>query len=355
MQLYCPACHAAFTATDRCPTCDGRLVLPNEVRESLSAVATPPPDPIRPTAIGRCAVGVVVVMGLHLGLREWTSALSALTGGSLIADENVAGVVTVALRAIAVLAGGLIAGAGRVQGLATGALTGLVCAGLFLFHDVTAPTVIGLIDLFVLLALTTLAATAGWVGGRVWPSAIELPDALPDPRGSSLARLVEEDKRAKRGRPTKWTQILIGVSAVVAGVAAADHTRVGIKSGSKGLLNVGGPAQAPLVDMEIAALAMIVGGILAGANTGAGLRHGLLTGSFAGLGTVAAAGYGGDSFPLVNEGLHQVLDMALGDALGRQAKLVLFTAVFIGGLVGGWLGGQMFPIIRMRKRLRMLD
>ena len=356
MQLYCPTCDAAYTAVDRCPACAGRLVLPTEVREAVSGVAPPPPpDPIRPTALARATVGVVVAMGLYVGLREWAAAAAALAGGSLADGEDGALAVVVALRAAGVLAGGLVAGAGRPQGLATGALAGLVCGGLFLFGDVTAGATAGARDLGVVLGLAALAAAAGSLGGRVWPPAADLPDPLPDPRGSSLARLADEEKEAKRGRPTLWPQVLIGVSLIVAGVASADQARAALKAGTNGVLNVGGPAQAPVVDVELAALAVVAAGLIAGANTGAGLRHGLLVGAFGGLGVVLGAGRGGESFYLVTEGLHAVLGVPMAETPGRDALLLLFAAVFVGGSFGGWLGGQMFPPLVKRKRLRAID
>src|SRR4051812_6322538 len=104
MQLFCPACQAAFPGTPRCPRCGGLLLLPQEAAEAATArpTAAAPPS-FHPSPAGRIVVGGVLALGLYLALRKlamgavlaaapdpdagWVSfeGLAAVCGGQVLA------------------------------------------------------------------------------------------------------------------------------------------------------------------------------------------------------------------------------------------------------------------------------
>ncbi len=340
MQLYCPSCQATYSAASRCPQCGDRLVTPAEAFAAIPDHVPPPPTLLRPTAGSRIAVGCVLAIGLYLGLREWAGAAFPDDGWW----ASTAGVaVTVCLRALGVLVGGLLAGAGRERGVTTGSAVGLVCGGLYLIADGVTGADLLAADGVVWAGLAVLAAAVGLIGSRVWPPPVDLPDHVPVQRSSSLVRLAEEGKKARAPRPTAWARVLLGVVLAVSGVATADTARSGLKKASAGMLNLGGPAHAPLVDLQLAALAIGLAGAVAGANTGAGLRHGLIVGLLAGGGVVGLAAAGMETVYPVTEGLLRMLGLPATDLAGGPAMIAVMLAVAGGCAAGGWFGGQLLP------------
>ncbi len=336
MQLYCPSCQTPSTATDRCPRCGDRLITAAEAYVPAPAAGVVAPDPIRPTAPGRVAVGCVAALGLYLALREFANTVVPEPEWWASSAGFVLGCV---VRGFGALGGGLLAGAGRRQGAVTGLIVGGVFGGLLLLADAMTIGLIGPTEMGVAGGLAVLAALAGAVGGWVWPPEAELPQAPPvQRRGSSLARLAAEQRQQRRGRPTSWVRVLIGAVIVVAGVAGADPARTAMKKETGGILNTGGPAQAGLVDLQLAALAVILGSVVAGGGTGAGVRHGILAGGLAGLG-VAVLGSGWTA-PVVS-GLFEL--MGGSPPGGTKGPMLLGMGVTLLSTAGGWFGGQIFP------------
>jgi hypothetical protein len=111
-------------------------------------------------------------------------------------------------------------------------------------------------------------------------------------------------------------------------------------------VNTGGPAQAGLVDLQIAAIMAILGAVAAGSGTGAGVRHGILAGGLAGLG-VAVLGTGWTA--PVADGLYEALGSPTTG--GRRGSLALAAAVMLLSTAGGWFGGQIIPPL-VPERLR---
>src|SRR5262245_19813259 len=77
MQLFCPACQAAFPGASRCPRCGGLLLMPHEVAPDAPHRTTEAPAPVSTTAFGRVAVGTVLALGLYLGLRNLATGMLA--------------------------------------------------------------------------------------------------------------------------------------------------------------------------------------------------------------------------------------------------------------------------------------
>lgn len=355
MQLFCPACQSPFPGVSRCPRCGGLLLLPHEVSPDAPHRTAEAPPPARPTAVGRVAVGTVLTMGLYLALRKLA------TGGVLALDSDPAGWWTswTGLAAIhlaqvlAVAFGAVVAAAGREQGSPLGLAVGAVSGGLFLGYELFggAPPQ----DLVLYLQPPVLALfglVAGTIGSRVWGAAPKLDMPMPNPSKLSSIRLME-DAELDRPRPTLWVRVMAGAAIMVAGVVVADVARNTAQKYSGGLLRVQTVAQAEFITLQLATLSIMLGAILAGSSTGAGIRHGLLVGLLGSVGILAACAKTGGVLPVVDIWLVQLsLD---GLPLHTPAVLTgIAGSVMLLSVVGGWLGGTLFlPLApaHMRRRL----
>jgi len=346
MQLYCPSCQSSVTAADRCPECGDRLLTPSEAFAATGDSTPPPPDLIRPTAPARLIVGTVVALGLCLGLRDWLGAVAG--------DEAIAGVFTGGLKLLGVAVGGLLAGAGRIRGIVTGAIVGLTLAALFALANVVTLAELGASDLAFAATLIVAAALTGYLGGRVWPAPYDLPEPEPIIRGSSLAKLMSRERPARRTRPTAWAKLILGVLFVTCGVAGADAFRVGLKQATGGLIHLGGGGLGTTADLQLATMCILLGAAMAGSNTGAGFRHGLLVGlaSCGALALLTVAEVSGPEF--VYEGFLRLIGLSTAEPTTPSAVATVLSAVFVMCVFGGWLGGQLLPPLApvwMRGRL----
>lgn len=340
MQLYCPSCQATFAATPRCPRCGDRLITPAESFSALSRKAPPPPDIARTTSAGRITLGCALSLGLFIGLREWGLAI---VPDSEWWSSSVGIALTVILRSLGAVAGGLMAGSGRSPGMTTGAAVGLTCGGIYMLADAATGSGALVVDGVVWAALAVAAAMAGAIGGRMWPPPAELPDPEAGGRGSSLAALVEEEEQKKSARPTAWGRVGLALVLLVAAVAGADATRQLLKKGSAGLLEMGGPAQAPLVDLQLATIGVIFAGAFAGASTGAGLRHGVILGV---LGALAVLGLRQlESVDAVTVGVLEMFGLPTDGSAGGTGTLAVAGSVFVLTALAGWFGGQLMPVL----------
>jgi hypothetical protein len=362
MQLFCPSCQSAYSGATRCPRCDVLLLLPQEA----AALAERPREVVaeerlRPTVGGRLVVGVLAALGLYLGLRKVAIGVLALTGGGEEWWETQAGLVAVfGFQAAAVAVGGLIAGAARARSFAVGGAVGGACGGLFLAAEVYAGTPANSLVLYLqppLLALAGGAAAA--VAGRVWPAApdVLIPEALVK-TGLSSSRLLNPDAdgpAAERERPTAWARVLLAAVLMAAGVGFADQARVAMQKHSGGRLKVQSIFQAQFVSWQIATFAVLAAAGLAGAGTGAGVRHGLYAGFLGGLGAVGVtAARGGPAPPQIVYLLDQ-LSMVSDSAVAPHAVIALVMSLTLAGLVGGWLGGKLLlPLAPAGMRRRKL-
>ncbi len=352
MQLFCPDCQTAFAGTPLCPKCGVRLIAPQE--SFVRAVVVPTqelPDPVQTTFLGRVVLGTVSALGLFLALREFALAFH---GGGIIDVFTLCG-----LRLAAVAAGGLLTGAGRANGAQPGFAAGLFAGVLLTAHDVVLS---GGTELWWPIGLAVgfplVAGATGRIGSRIWPAPMDLPQvatpsAVTASRASTLSRLSESTDTRRGERPTVWLRILIGGLIAFAAVVASDQIRLFLAKASSGLFNTGGVNRAAAVGAQIAAIILVLGGMVAGANTGAGLRHGFYTALFTALNLFGAVLVRGTpDYPPIT-GLFAYLDMPIQSFFNPQSAAVILA--FLIGLVtaGGWLGGQLFPPLApawMRKR-----
>lgn len=347
MYLFCPKCHAQHPAAGRCPKCSSRLLSPGEAADTLAVSVAPPPEPIETTFAGRLGVGCVVALGLHLALHEWSVA--ALGSEEMSATEPVGFAVGFFLRLLTAVIGAALAGAGRRLNFSGGAAVGLVSGLAWLLVDgfpniAFDPLRGGLVAVMVAIAgLVSLAA------GQVWPEPVAVPD-VPSPRGSSLLGLTPNAGKKKTGTPTRWAQIILATTMAVGGIVAADSVRAGLRGLPAGLVNLGGPAAVSRVDFQLSVLFVVVAAVISGVGTGAGFRHGVIAGILTGIGVIVARNtFEEGTLP----GLDWLAEAAtVPETPARTVEMTLAAFAFLAMSVGGWLGGQLCPPLRKKRKLR---
>ena len=240
MQLFCPACQAAFPRTPRCPRCGGLLLMSHEIAPDAVRRPPPPPPPPLPTPAARVTVGTVLALGLYLGVRK------VLTGAVLVADPDPAGwwlsvrglAAVYAAQALATAFGAVVAAAGQPRGYSLGLIVGGACGTLFLGFELAGGAPARDLVLYLqppILALLGLAA--GAAGARVWAPAPVLNFPIPNPSKLSSLQL-GADLEVERPRPTLWVRVIGGAVVMILGVAVADQVRGTAQRHSGGLLRV---------------------------------------------------------------------------------------------------------------------
>lgn len=356
MQLFCPACQAAFSGSSRCPKCGGLLLMPQEAADPLPTT-TNDSGPIRPTTLGRVIVGTLSALGLYLGLREAATGLLMTTDPDSAWWLSTAGLATVfGLQAVAVAFGAVLTAAGRGIGFPLGLVVGGICGGLFLAAEVGfgAPPR-DLVFYTQLPVLGFVGGIAGWVGGRVWAGVPVLDIHLPISTNKLSSMALGLSELGNTGRPTAWVRVFIGAAIIVGGVSVAEKIRQSAQKGSAGLLKVQSSGQGRFISWQLATFAVLAGGVVAAAGTGAGLRHGLIAGFLGAAGVVGMAASEGNIGPGLTYALDKLGFGGAGPAdaatLVAAGGVILFTA-----MAGGWLGGQVFlplaPVHMRNRRLR---
>jgi hypothetical protein len=343
MQLFCPVCQGAFTGTQRCPRCGGLLLLPQEAAE----VAAQRPKSAQPTRLpsptGRVFVGGVFALGTYLGMRK------LVMGGILATHQDpdawwatFEGLSAVcAAQVIAVLFGSVVAAAGRNGGLVFGAAVGALCGGLFLAAELLAGAPPQDLVLYVQpLVLVCAGAIAGVFAARVWGAVPILEMPIPNRATLSSSRFVLSQTEKAR-RPTAWFRILVGAVVMVLAVAVADKLRSGAQKYSGGLLRVESIGQGQFLTWQLAVMGVLGGGVLAAAGTGAGLRHGMMSGFLGGVGVLGLTAAVGETLAPVEYWLSRIsLDgIPPNDPIAVAAAT---AGILLLGILGGWLGGTLF-------------
>ncbi|WP_171472010.1 TFIIB-type zinc ribbon-containing protein [Frigoriglobus tundricola] len=356
MQLFCPACQAAFPGTQRCPRCGGLLLLPQEAAEATAPRQLTAPTPAQAAPAGRVIVGAVFALGMYLGLRK-------LVMGAILAahfDPNTwwlsfEGLVAVCGgQVLAVVFGSVVAAAGRAGGFAFGAAVGGLCGGLFLGAELLAGAPPQDLVLYIQpVLLVFVGGLAGVSATRVWGAVPILDMPVPEWNKLSSARLGLNEVPAT-GRPTAWVRIVVGAMVMVTAVAVADKVRIGAQRYSAGLLRVNSVGQGQFLTWQMGVLGILVGGAVAGAGTGAGVRHGTIAGALGGVGVVGLTAAAGQPLGPVSFWLSY---LALGGAAMNDPAAVAAAigGVVLLGVVGGWFGGTLFlPLAPeyLRRRLR---
>ena len=329
MAMVCPQCGKAYEQRLQCQLCGVRLMYQDYGRHRRGG----PGSPVRwrQTPWGRILIGLALSQGLFYGVRQLlTGALLALRGegapqetwgspGGLVLLEG--------LRVLTLVLGAMLAGGGQRHGLVLGAVVGVwngVLSVLLQPGPTQAFSSVGLYGQP--LVQTIFGAVGGWIGCAYWQ-----PIPIADPEQNRPAR-----KRAARRRRSPfagrvaWFRVGLGTALAVAGTLSAGILFDLALDASQGKLSTSDDMQDRVATWEIKALALLLGGALAGATTANGAKQGL---------AVAA----GSSAILIGIQLNQA---------NRWLELALLTLLsFSLALVGGWFGSQLFPpVLKLRRR-----
>ncbi|HEV3437535.1 MAG TPA: hypothetical protein VG122_09250, partial [Gemmata sp.] len=273
--------------------------MPHEVSPDAPRRRFAAPPPLKPTTAGRVAMGIVLALGFYLGVRKIvTGTVLAVESDPVAWWLSFRGLAAVyATQAVAVSFGAIIAAAGRLYGYGHGLAVGVVCGVLFLAFELLsgAPPQ----DLVIYLqppVLALLGLVAGVVGARIWAVAPTLD--IPLPSSSKLSSIqLATDAVTNPDKPTVWVRVLVGASMMVCGVTIADQARHFAQKNSAGMLRVQTVGQGEFITWQIATFAVLLGGVTAGAGTGAGLRHGLFAGVLGGIGVLGVCLKQGAAIP----------------------------------------------------------
>ncbi len=331
MAMYCPQCSASFEQRLQCPACGVRLVVPEAGASRGIALFA---RGWQHTPWGRVLVGVLLAEGLFYGLRHLLTGVIVLVDGPGSIHESLAtlpGLISVqVLQVIALLLGGMLAGAGQRGGFVLGLLLGVIAGVLAVAAQqwpVTAshswlpvyyqPFIQGFVG-----------CAGGCIGCTIWkPLAVVL-----GPEDADIRRKAEVVPRTPMfAGQVHWLRILLGSGFAVAGCLSATYLLERALLASNDALATEGYLQERVVTWEIKALAVLLGGALAGTCTTNGFKQGLFVGVLSGCVLNAVLAY---------RGVHL-------DVVGLTMLSTLSLSV-----AGGWFGGQLFPPITATARPR---
>jgi hypothetical protein len=335
MTMICPRCTAAFEKQQSCPTCGVHLVRdePNAgrggVQESSQWQQTP---------WGRIFVGLLLAQGLAHSLRLLSTGflLAAVDEPGRNVWSTLFGLIMLqSFQAVSLIIGGAVTGAGQKRGIFYGCVlgvgNGLCFIALQLVQGVSLPEVALFGQPILHLAF---GAVGGMIGSMIWPP-------MPSVRVPTQASLSKPGPALSTFRssslftgPIAWMRVLAGVGIAVGGAVWTKFILDLVLSASSGHLTVKTSLQAQLVTWEIFALAMLVGGGLAGATTFNGLKQGLCVG----IGTSAL-----------------LIGFQLGGWNINLSELMFTTTcIILLNLAGGWFGSQLLPPVLSRAQLKRI-
>lgn len=358
MQLFCSACQAAFPGVQRCPRCGGLLLMPHEVSPDATLNRSTAAPKAQPNVWGRIGIGVVLALGAYLAIRKIVmgTVLALLDDDADAWWLSLHGLTAVyTAQAIAVVFGSVIASAGRARGYCHGLAVGGLCGGLFLALELLTGVPSQVLVIYLQpCVLALLGLVAGVVGARIWGVSPTLDIPVPNPSKLSSIQL-QPTTASDTGKPTMWVRVAASAAIMVCGVTAAESAKIYAQKYSLGLLRVQNMAQGEFITWQLAAFTILLGGVVAGAGTGAGIRHGFYAGALGGAGVLAICLKQGALAPPIAFWLEQIsLDHL--DLLTPTILMAVPVSILTVGVVGGWLGGALFlPLapLSMRKRLRI--
>ncbi len=305
--------------------------------------------------------GLLVALGLGFGLLQLVGAV-AIQWGKLTGAESLPATLgwglLLGLQGLALFAGGCLAAVGSPHGKKLGCAVALLCT-VVAFYSIqsgassrmVAPYLSALSNeataemavleqsplaqkMWYVLPILFLAcgAAGGAVGGGIWqvPSQFLLARFEPTAdqpfqelkTGAGYHPEQTTRKPSPWAGPVAWGRVLLGIG-VGCGLSLA-HGKIihVIQTLSEGYIRIQSPAQEALATRELFALAIIVGGVFAGATRPNGLKQGLLVGIIA--------------------GAAQALLASRMQYSGDQLFYIMLAALVLAPL-GGWFGSGLIP------------
>jgi hypothetical protein len=334
MAMVCPQCNTPYEQRLQCPLCGTRLLFDDARRLAEPSPERPLSWQQRPW--GRIFVGLVLSQGLFYGLRHLlTAGLMATQGKEAVEQMGTTASGFFLLQGVglfSLLVGTVFTGAGQRRAGFLGAMVGAwngVFSVLFLPAPAQALTPIALLGQPLLQA--GIGAVCGWLGSAFW---VPLPATTTGETLLPRKRLSLRRNMQLFSGPVAWFRVSLGLILAVAGTLTATLLFEKILDISHGSLATTDELQDRLITLELKALALILGGAVAGATTSNGLKQGFCVGLAT---TVILIG----------------IEMNFVERWLQMAGLTAVAALSL-SLVGGWFGSQLFPpVIKARRYHRL--
>jgi hypothetical protein len=271
-------------------------------------------------------VGLLLSQGLFYGLRYGLTGVLLAVMGAETPDQGWGTPYGVVLLQVAqflsLFAGGALAAGGLQNGMMIGMLVGVcngVLAALLRQNPSTNFTVVSLYGLPLVHA--AVGALGGWLGCNIWKP---LPN-VPIPGLSPMRKAARKPSPSPFAGKVAWGRVFLGTGLAVGGYLSAELLLNLLLTWSPVPLSTSDEIQDLIITWEIKTLAILMGGVLAGAASPNGLKQGLVVGLLS-------------SFCLI------FWDVQRTDRKVDVAVLNMISS-FCLATVGGWFGGQLLPPI----------
>ena len=327
MAMVCPQCANSYEQRLQCPSCGTRLLYdcrgPKPAAQATAVRWQQSPW-------GRILIGLVLAQGLYFSLQHLLLGLMEVLNSQGLLHwtwNSFSGLIFLqVVQVLTLTAGGVFAAGGQLRGVSLGAMVGAwngVLSVLLdpVLHPEFVPTLTTLSLFGVPLVHIVFGTIGGWVGYSIWKPI----------RPTVVAGAADSVRKGGVARPraplfagrVAWFRVALGAAFVAAGYMTAALVFNFIIDFSAGKLASDGFWQDRIVTWEIQALAVLVGGAVAGYNTANGLKQGLCVGLLASV-VLGAVLFG-------------------FSRTGPEAAAVTVVGCFCLSLAGGWFGSQLFP------------
>jgi hypothetical protein len=289
-------------------------------------------------------IGVLLAQGLYFALYHLVTAWLIGHDGPGAEDQfqdTLEGlVVRQGLQGAALVIGGMLAAAGRRGGIIIGATVGLANALLLIGLQYLQRRGVDELAWFSQpLIHAFIGAAGGVIGAWVWQPPPVLPPLVGDGHlgHEALTTILPDRPMEDVWEPWPWGHILIGVAVAVIGTVGARYIREAVVVAGGG---TGREMQSQFIIWEIALMAQVIGGVIAGAGCRAGLLYGFWVGVAAAI--ILAVGQSVPALRVPSQGLLAILGGGTADGDTVVLTFQAIQAVLLGSL-GGWLGGLILP------------
>ena len=336
MAMVCPQCASSYEQRLQCPTCNARLLYdPHGPKPAARSSAVR----WQQTPWGRILIGLVLAQGLYFGLQHLLMGLMEVLNNQGLLKwtwTSLSGLLFLqALQVLTLTAGGVLAGGGQLRGVTLGALVGVwngVLSVLLdpILHPEFVPALSALSLVGVPLIHIVFGTLGGWIGYSIWKPV--QPTTVAGPAGAVRKPGVARPRTPLFAGRVAWFRVALGAAFVAAGYLTAAMVFNFLIDFSDGKLASDGFWQDRIVTWEIQALAVLVGGAVAGYNTANGLKQGMCVG-------------------LLASGLLTAVLFGFSRMAPETAMLTVFGC-FCLCMAGGWFGSQLFPPVVACRRSR---